>query len=404
MSHRKQLTAEWEPLAQMSGRQFWRSLEELSDSPVLRQMIEREFPAQASFWPDSLSRRNFLILMGASLALGGISGCSVKPAPSEELVPYVRQPKDVVPGTPLFYATAMTLDGGATGLLVETHLGRPIKVEGNPDHPASLGATNVFHQASVLSLYDPDRSQAVRELGERRSWDEAIASIRRAMDKMRITGGKGLRLLTERVISPTLQRQLETLLDEFPNARWVCHEALLSDAAHEAARWAFGEVVTPVYDFTKADVVLSLDDDFLLRGPGHLRYAADFMSGRRVRTARTNADQAQMNRLYVAETAVSCAGVKADHRLALRAAEIEPLGRAIAAALGVEGIAAADVEFHSKWVASVSHDLLTNHERSLVLAGERQPAGVHLLAHAMNTRLGNVGQTVHYITPVEARP
>jgi MoCo/4Fe-4S cofactor protein with predicted Tat translocation signal len=180
MSCRKDLRSTLTALeggAQTKGRRLWTSLQELSGSPAFARLIENEFPMQAGLWPDSLCRRKFLSLMGASFALAGIGGCSVKPAPTGQIVPYVRPPEEVVPGKPLFYATAMTLDGAGTGLLIETHMGRPTKVEGNPDHPSSLGATNVFHQAAVLELYDPDRSQTVRHLGQTRTWDECSSKL-----------------------------------------------------------------------------------------------------------------------------------------------------------------------------------------------------------------------------------
>ena len=343
--------------------------------------MQREFPEQAVIWPDSLSRRQFLTLMGASLALAGLSGCSVKPAPSGELVPYVHPPEDAVPGRPLFFATAMAFAGSAVGLLVESHAGRPTKVEGNPDHPASLGATDIFHQASVLTLYDPDRSQTVTHLGQTRTWGEALTAIRDAVQKQRRQRGAGLRLLTETIVSPTLARQIETFLKDLPEAKWHVYEPIHRDMAWRGAQMAFGEAVDPVYDFRKADVVLSLDADFLQCGPGNLRYAADFMARRRVRTMPQDAASARMNRLYVVETAVSCTGAKADHRLAMRAGEIEGLARTIATRLGVAagGQPAAPLE---KWVAAVAKDLEANRGRCLVLAGDRQPPVVHLLAHA----------------------
>ena len=228
--------------------------------------------------------------MGASLALAGLSGCSVRPAPSVDLAPYVRAPEEVVPGKPLFFATAMTLGGMAVGLLVESHLGRPTKIEGNPDHPASLGATDLFHQASVLTLYDPDRSQTVTHLGQTRTWDEALdVHPRRPCNSSAARRGAGLRLLTETVVSPTLGQQLHDLLKAFPEAKWHQYEPLNRDMAFRGAQLAFGRPVNTYYDFTKADVVLSLDADFLTCGPGNLRYVADFMSRRRVRTTETEA-------------------------------------------------------------------------------------------------------------------
>src|SRR5207237_4056567 len=159
------------------GKRYWRSLEELANTEAFQELMRREFPEQADIWPNALSRRRFLTLMGASLALAGLNGCSVRPAPSVKFAPYVRAPEEAVPGKPLFFATAMTLGGTAVGLLVESHLGRPTKIEGNPDHPASRGATDLFHQASILTLYDPDRSQTVTYLGQTRTWDEGLTAL-----------------------------------------------------------------------------------------------------------------------------------------------------------------------------------------------------------------------------------
>jgi molybdopterin-containing oxidoreductase family iron-sulfur binding subunit len=407
MIHRKNLDAEitaaTQQLQAAQGKHCWRSLEELAASESFQEIMRREFPEQADVWPDTLNRRRFLTLMGASLALAGLSGCSVKPAPSSDLVPYVTAPEDVVPGRPLFFATVMPFAGSATGLLVESHAGRPTKVEGNPDHPASLGATDIFHQASVLTLYDPDRSQTPTHLGQTRTWGEVLAGLREAVLKQRQHRGAGLRLLSETVVSPALARQIETLLKDLPEAKWHVYEPIHRDTAWHGAQMAFGEAVNPVYDFRKVDVVLSLDADFLQCGPGSLRYVADFIARRRVRTTPQDAATAQMNRLYVVETAVSCTGAKADHRLALRAGDIEGFARALALKLGVA--AGGNVaEPLQKWVAAVAKDLDAHRGRCLVLAGDRQGPAVHVLVHAINERLGNVGQTVIYTAPTDARP
>jgi molybdopterin-containing oxidoreductase family iron-sulfur binding subunit len=400
MNTRKDLFPE---LAALQGKKYWRTLEELADTPAFQELMRREFPEQAAVWPQALSRRQFLTLMGASLALAGLGGCSVKPAPSVKLVPYVRAPEEIVPGKPLFYATAMTLGGAAVGLLVESHLGRPTKIEGNPEHPASLGATDIYNQASVLTLYDPDRSQTVTYLGQTRTWDDALAALRSALDKQRPRRGAGLRLLTETVVSPTLAQQIQDLLKAFPEAKWHQYEPLARDAAYRGSVLAFGEYVNTYYDFSKADVVLSLDADFLTCGPGHLRYVADFMARRRVRTTAQDAAQAQMNRLYMVETAVSTTGAKADHRLALPAGAIEGFARAVAAKLGV-AVEGGSSGGHDNWIAAVAKDLEANPRRCVVLAGERQPPVVHLLAHVLNHRLGNVGQTVIHTAPIEPQP
>ena len=388
-----------ESLGGAQGKKYWRSLEELSNSEAFRRLIEQEFASQASVWPDSISRRRFLTLMGASLALGGVGGCSVKPAPSTDLVPYVRRPEEVVPGKPLFFATTMTIASDAVGLLVESYMGRPIKIEGNPDHPASLGGTSPQHQASVLTLYDPDRAQSVTYLGQERTWQDVASVIRTAMHSERQRQGAGLRILTESIVSPTLAEQLKNLLNELPKAKWCVHEPINRNAAYRGAELAFDEVVAARYELGGADVVLSLDADFLCDGPGHLRYANDFMARRRVRTASADAAQAEMNRLYSIETAVTCSGAKADHRVAVRGADIEGLARAVAAQLGV--MASGAPLGHEKLVTAVAKDLAAHRGRSLVMAGDRQPPIVHLLAHAMNEQLGNAGQTVIYTKPNE---
>jgi molybdopterin-containing oxidoreductase family iron-sulfur binding subunit len=406
MSHRKDLSGALAAIQKQPGKKFWRSLEELADTPEFRELIQREFPAQASVWPESLDRRQFLTLMGASLALAGLTGCSVRPAPDETIVPYVRPPEEVVPGRPLFYATAMTLGGAGVGLLVESHEGRPTKIEGNPEHPASLGATSLYHQASILTLYDPDRSQVATHLGHTRTWPDAKQALRAALEQQRGKRGAGLRILTETVVSPTLAAQIAELLQQFPDAQWHQYEPLARDNALRAAHMTFTEPVGTHYNFRDADRVLSLDADFLCHGPASLRYTADFMGRRRVRTTEANARDAQMNRLYVVETAVTGTGAKADHRLAMPAGQIAGFAQALAARLGVTG-GGSGGELPGdagRWIAAVARDLDQHRGRSIVIAGDRQPPIVHLLAHQMNRRLGNMGRTAIYTVPIEARP
>jgi molybdopterin-containing oxidoreductase family iron-sulfur binding subunit len=407
MNPRKNLSPEmgdlWQRLDAARGKKYWRTLEELADSEAFQELMHREFPEQAAALPNAPSRRQFLALMGASLALAGLSGCSMRPAPSVTMVPYVKAPEQIVPGKPLFYATAMTFGGAAVGLLVESHLGRPTKIEGNPEHPASLGATDPYHQASVLTLYDPDRSQTVTHLGQTSTWNDALTSIRARLQKQRPRRGVGLRLLTETVVSPTLAAQITDFLKVFPEAKWHQYEPLARDAAHQASTLAFGEAINTYYDLTKADIVLSLDADFLACGPANLRSVADFMSRRRVRTGTGNAAEAAMNRLYVAEPALTCTGAKADHRLALPARDIERLARALATKLGVAA-GAEEKSDRDQWVSAVARDLERHRGRCVVLAGDRQPPVVHLLAHALNHHLGNAGKTVIHTDPIAARP
>jgi molybdopterin-containing oxidoreductase family iron-sulfur binding subunit len=414
MNPRKDLPAKLALLQKTRGRKYWRSLEELAGSDEFQELMRQEFPEQADVWPESLSRRQFLALMGASLALGGLSGCSVRPAPPADIVPYVNQPEGIVPGKPLFFATAMTLGCGGVGLLIESHLGRPTKIEGNPDHPSSLGATDAIHQASILTFYDPDRSQTVTVRGETSTWDDAlgtvpvrgVASLRQAMAEQRSRKGAGLRLLTESVVSPTLHQQIRDLVHALPEARWHQYEPINTDNARRASRTAYGQVVNTLYDFRKADVVLALDADFLSAShdPGSLRYVADFTSGRRVRTTEADAGKAKMNRLYVAEPGLTCTGAKADNRLALPAHEIEDFARGLAERLNVVPGSNSVQSRHARWVEAIAEDLERHRGRSLAVAGKGQPESVHLLALAINHHLGNVGHTVLHTSPVEADP
>jgi molybdopterin-containing oxidoreductase family iron-sulfur binding subunit len=416
MNTRKNLAPELhalqESLGPAQGKKYWRTLDELAATEAFGELIRREFPEQADTWPDSLSRRQFLTLMGASLALAGLSGCSTRPAPSVNVVPDVKQPEEAVPGKPLFFATAMTLGGAGVGLLVESHLGRPTKIEGNPDHPGSLGATDPMHQASILGLYDPDRSQTATLLGQTSTWDAALGeasahgvpSVRRAATELRSLQGRGLRLLTETVVSPTQYQQIRELLKAFPEARWHQYEPLAADSARRAARVAYGEHVNTIYDFRKADVVLSLDADFFTCAPGNLRYVADFMSRSRVGSKEASAAHATMNRLYVVEPCVSCTGAKADNRLALKAHEIEGFARALAVRLGMTAGSVGEAGSYAEWVEAVASDLHQHRGRCLILAGMGQPEVVHLLALAMNHHLGNIGQTLLHTNPVEAEP
>jgi MoCo/4Fe-4S cofactor protein with predicted Tat translocation signal len=388
-------------LADSTGRTYWKSLEELARAPQFLEFLHREFPEQASTFDDPDGRRGFLKTMGASLALAGLTGCTRQP--EEKIVPYVKPPEDIVPGRPLFFATAVTDGGYAKGVLVESHMGRPTKVEGNPDHPASLGATDVFGQASVLGLYDPDRSQTLTHLGDIRPWGSFLAAVKAALDTQRATQGAGLRILTETVTSPTLAAQIQEVLAGFPAARWHQYEPAGPDSVRVATAQALGAASEVVYDLTKADAILCLDADFVGYGPANLPMIRAFTARRRLGGEQSSAG---MNRLYVAESSPSLTGALADHRLPLRASEIEALAGAVAAAVGAPaGAAAASAgSVPAAWIAAVAKDLQAHAGRSVVMAGPWQPPSVHALAHAVNQKLGNVGQTVSYAPSVEARP
>jgi MoCo/4Fe-4S cofactor protein with predicted Tat translocation signal len=380
------------------GRDYWRSLEAVSETAEFKEFLHREFPQNASEWLDPVGRRGFLKLMSASLALAGVSACTRQP--DEAIVPYVRQPEELVPGKPLFFATAMPFAGSAVGLLVESHEGRPTKIEGNPDHPSSLGATDLFAQAAILALYDPDRSQTLTHLGEIRSFDAFATAMRDVLRAQEGTQGAGVRILTETVASPTLAAQLTNLLTRFPRAKWVQWEPFGRHHAREGSRLAFGEYVDAHYAVEKADVILSLDADFLCAGNGGLKHARAFASRRRV-----EGSGAQRNRMYAVESTPTNTGTKADHRLPLRASEVEAFARAIAGQLGVaDAGGGAAPEAAQKWMAPLVKNLQAAKGRSLVIAGEHQSPAVHALAHAMNAALGNVGATVWYSETAEVRP
>ena len=390
-------------LQSKTGKQYWRTLEELAGDPQFEEFLHREFPRQApSEWDDSVDRRDFLKLMAASLAFAGLSGCGR--TPEQYVVPYVKQPDGMTLGRPQFYATAMPFGADAIGLLVESHEGRPTKIEGNPDHPSSLGATNVFAQASVLNLYDPDRAQTVTKFGEIQTWSLLVESAQAIAAAMKGTSGAGFRILTGLVTSPTLAAQIQSLLTMYPQAKWHQWEPAVGDGTREGAKLAFGSYLNTVYRPEKAEVILSLDSDFLGSGPGHIRYAREFSRRRNLdQFALADRSGKEMNRLYVVEPTPSVTGATADHRLPLRASEVELFARALAAKLGLGGSAALPPEAQ-KWLEAVVKDLQKQKGASLVVAGEQQPAEVHALAHAINRALGNVGTTLYYTVPVEAHP
>jgi molybdopterin-containing oxidoreductase family iron-sulfur binding subunit len=378
------------------GPEFWRSLEELAGSSEFQEMMRREFPKGASEWVDSVSRRGFLKLMGASLAMAGMTACTKQP--NEPIVPYVKQPEEVVPGRPLFYATAFTLSGYASPVLVESHLYRPTKVEGNDQHPASLGGTDIFAQASILGMYDPDRSQTIAYLGDVHTWSDFLSAVRGSLAIQKTLLGAGIRILTRPFSSPTLADQMQSFLKIYPQAKVHTYEPVNRDNVLEGAKLAFGQPVETRYDFSKADVILSLDADFLYAGfPGSTRYIRDFAK-------RRNPENGEMSRLYVMESTPSSTGAKADHRLPVRASEIEEFARNLSggdrAGAKVQTLTGKAESF----VQQVIKDLQAHRGSSVIIVGDHQPPSVHALAHALNAQLGNIGKTVFYADPVIANP
>ncbi|HEY6118835.1 MAG TPA: TAT-variant-translocated molybdopterin oxidoreductase, partial [Pyrinomonadaceae bacterium] len=392
----------------VDGKRYWRSLEELADTPVFRELVQREYPEQAENWHDPIQRRTFIKLMGASLALAGLSGC-VYQAP-EKVVPYVKQPEEEVPGQALFFATAFSLGGVATPLLARSNEGRPTKIEGNPDHPnnrmdgvdSSSSATDIFSQASILTLYDPDRSKTTLFRDEPRTLSSFVDAIRGALDEQRPKQGAGLRFLTETITSPTLAAQVKSILSEFPQAKWHQYQPINDDNARSGAVMALGQPVNTIYDFSKADRILSLDSDFLSAMPGTLRYARDFADKRRM-----TKNSRDMNRLYVVETTPTNTGAMADHCWRLKPSELEVFAKLLANRLGAESSAAAGTisswsNIDTRWIDHLVQDLQAHKGATIVIVGREATPLVHALAHAINSTLGNIGKTVFYSDPLEA--
>jgi MoCo/4Fe-4S cofactor protein with predicted Tat translocation signal len=389
-------------LQSKSGKQYWRTLDELAADPHFEELLHREFPRQASEWDEAVDRRDFLKLMGASLAFAGLAGC--KSNEQANIVPYVKQPDGLVLGKPLFFATAMPFGADAIGLLIESHEGRPTNVAGNPDHPSSQGATDVIAQASILNLYDPDRAQTVAYVGELRTWSAFLDAAQADAAVLKTTNGAGFRILTGTITSPVLAEQLQALLKQYPQAKWHQWEPAVGDGVREGGKLAFGRYVNTVYRPERAEVILSLDSDFLASGPGHIRYMKAFYQRRKLESdPQFEQLSSEMNRLYVVEPTPSVTGSSADHRLPLRVSEIEQFARALAAKLGLGGNGTLSGAAQ-KWLDGVAKDLQGHRGSSLVIAGEHQSAEVHALAHVINAALSNQGNTLYYTEPVEANP
>jgi MoCo/4Fe-4S cofactor protein with predicted Tat translocation signal len=382
-------------IAETNGPEYWRSLEELARSAEFQEMMHREFPKGASEWLDAVSRRGFLKLMGASLAMAGMSACTKQPL--EPIVPYVKQPEEVIPGRPMFYATAFTLGGYASPILVESHLYRPTKIEGNEQHPASLGGTDIFAQASILGMYDPDRSQTIACLGDVRTWGGFLEALRGPLNAQKAVQGAGIRILTQTVSSPALADQLRSVLKLYPQAKWHVYEPVNRDNVLEGAKMAFGQPIETQYKLENADVIVSLDADFLHAGfPGSTRYIRDFVK-------RRNPDAGNMSRLYVVESTPSSTGAKADHRLPLRASEIEGFARELLLAVATTS-SSPKINRGAEFLQAVAADLARKRGSSVIIPGDHQPPAVHYLVHEINQALGNVGKTVFYTDPVDANP
>ena len=382
------------------NRSYWRSLEQLDESPESRAFLEREFTEGASELPEGVTRREMMTLLGASLSLAGLAGCR---RPVEEIVPFVTAPEEIVPGIPRYYATTMPFRRSAYGLIVESHEGRPTKIEGNPSHPSTLGASGSIVQASVLGLYDPDRSQSVTLKGERKSWSDFVTAWGPLSEAHNADGGAGLAVLSESFASPTLARLASELRARYPRLQWATYDAVSDESRLAGLRQATGRDVDLMLRLDRAAVILALDADPLLTDPEMIRHARGFADGRRA-----GASGGVMNRLYVVEGVFSLTGAMADHRLRLESRQIAPFLAALAARLDPSaagagsptgaGVAGVD----PRWIDAVAKDLLANRGKGLIVAGERQPPSVHAAVCALNTSLGNTGTTVSYYDTTDA--
>ncbi len=365
----------------MKGKKFWRSLDELANTPEFQAAVEREFPSAAQEWIDPVSRRGFLKVMGASLALAGLAGCTKQP--DEPIYPYVKAPEDLVLGKPMYFATAHPFPTGAVPLLVKSDEFRPIKIDGNPEHAYNRGGSDPFSQGTLLDLYDPDRSQHVMFQEERRSWAEFAEALQQKVAASK--DGTGIYFLSATIISPTLARQWSEVQKAWPKAKLVQYDPAI------AGTW-LEDGLSVQYDLSQADVIVSLDADFLSGAsyPGFHKLVRDYAERRKQ-------PENGMNRLYAVESTPTTTGMKAEHRLGLRASEIPAFAAELAAAVGVPGVSApsyAWTEEQKKFLAALAADLKANAGKCAVIPGLYQDSSVAALAIAINIVLGNVGKTV----------
>ncbi|MCE9593173.1 MAG: 4Fe-4S dicluster domain-containing protein [Planctomycetes bacterium] len=382
------------PVTQIpSARALWKSQDQ--HSGALQDWAERQHPSLLAPLSDEVARRDLFRLLGASVALAGFSACTRQP--DEKILPYAKNPETLVPGNPLYYATAMPWATGAIGLLVESHMGRPTKIEGNAQHPSSLGSTDCFAQASVLGLYDPDRSTTLTRAGRISTWNDFLTDLTAQLSSQTGKQGAGLRILTGTVVSPTLAARLRAVLAAYPSAKWIQYEPIHRDQARAGALAAFGEDVLARPDFAAAKIVVALEGDFLGNGPASVAATRAFSKARRARKAKST-----INRLHAAESSMSLTGAMADHFVAVRPSELTALAAALAKAVGAtfEGDAGALSAKAQAWAIAAAADLVAHKGECVVVAGDAANSDVHALVHAMNAALGNVGKTVTYTEPV----
>ena len=371
-----------------NGRTYWKSLAELAEEPEAQKFLEREFPEGASEPPEGVTRREIMMLLGASLSMAGLAACR---RPEEHIVPYVTAPEEMIPGIPQQFATTMPFGNTAFGLVVESHEGRPTKIEGNELHPSTAGSSSAWIQASILNLYDPDRSRFVRQGAEKRLWADFVEEWIR-LEETRVNDGSGIAFLVEPSSSPTTARLAARVRSRFPSALWAAWAPVSDENVYAGVEMATGRPLQPVYHFDRARVVLSLDADFLQQDGDTVRQAREFADGRRV----LGPDDS-MSRLYCVEGPLSLTGANADHRLSLRSSEIGAFLSALSKKLGRPGSGSAASNV-APFVNAVAADLLRNRGAGLIVAGRNQPPEVHAAVAGLNAVLDNTGSTVTYHT------
>ncbi|MGH8015323.1 MAG: TAT-variant-translocated molybdopterin oxidoreductase, partial [Candidatus Zixiibacteriota bacterium] len=387
----------------LNGKNYWKSLDQLAETPEYKEFLRREFPQGASEFDNGWSRRKFLTLMGASMAMAGLAACR---RPVEKIVPYVDRPEDLLPGIPQDYATSMPFGDSAFGLVVESHEGRPQKIEGNKLHPSTGGTSSAMIQAQTLALFDPNRAQFPTNKGLQKSITEFESAWKSLYEEFKKNSGEGLAVLSSAFSSPTLSRLAASFKKTFPRANWVTYEPVSDQNIYDGLQVAYGSLLRPLHSFDKADVILALDSDFLLTESDSLINARRFAKGRKIES-----ENDKMNRLYVVESGYSVTGANADHRQAVKSSKIGFFALALAWELSSQGVniiglngisGQATVGHNFKWVSELAKDLVKNRGDSLVVAGRKQPASVHALVAAINDGLGNVGKTVRYIRPIDS--
>ena len=376
-----------EPRAPIESDQ-WRSIEEHEDPAAARESLAREFPDGASEL-DGSTRREFMQLVGGTLAIAGVGTLAGCKDPPERIRPYNIKPNDVIPGRPLHYATTLTHGGYATAVLATAYEGRPTKIEGNPDHPLGKGASTSFDQAAILSLYDDTRAKEIKVHGVGKSWKQFCLAVEAHAAELKADGGAKLAFLVEPSGSPLVASLQKRIAAAFPKARFYAHSAVSMNAAYEGARTAFGRPLETQYDLSKAKVVVSLDADFLGGWP-------EWMAQQR-QWADRRAPGADMSRLYVAEAMLTNTGMMADHRLRARSSDLGRIAVALNAAV-TGGSADAGSAKANAWVKAVAKDLMGAGGDAAVVVGGRQDPAVHALVHSINASIKS--NAVSYTAPV----